>query len=111
MATSIRPLGEWVVIRPLGAGADEVESPIEIIEIGEARNRVERGVVLRVGPGRLTPSGARVPVALTAGDVVAYFSANHTTAAGEQLRDTLNRIDDGTILVRERDLLYVAEAR
>jgi len=107
METSIRPLGEWVVIRPLGA--EEKPSEIAIVEIGEARNRVERGVVLRVGPGRVTPLGARVPVALAEGDVVTYFSANHTTAAGEQLRDTLSRVDDGTILVRERDLLYVVE--
>lgn len=102
---SLRPLSDWILIRRLPE--EEPVGAVTLVELGE-KNKPERGVVLRVGPGRLLPDGARALVDVSEGDHVTYWSANHSTRAGEQLLGALESIEPGTCLVRARDLLYVS---
>ena len=67
--TSIEPLEDRVVIRPLDA--EEVTSSGLVIP-DTAKEKPQEGKVLAVGPGRIDDKGNRVPVDVAVGDVVIY---------------------------------------
>jgi chaperonin GroES len=64
----IEPLNDLVVIAP---SAPETVTAGGIIIPEVSRERPRRGTVLAVGPGRLLDSGAREPVGLSPGQLVA----------------------------------------
>ena len=94
--TSIEPLEDRVVIRPLDA--EQVTSSGLVIP-DTAKEKPQEGEVLAVGPGRLDDNGKRIPVDVSEGDRVLYskYSGTEVKIDGEELlvvpsRDILARI-------------------
>ncbi len=95
--TSIEPLEDRVVIRPLDA--EEVTSSGLVIP-DTAKEKPQEGEVLAVGPGRWDEDGEkRIPVDVAAGDRVLYskYAGTEVKIEGEELlvvpaRDILARI-------------------
>ena len=94
--TSIEPLEDRVVIRPLDA--EEVTSSGLVIP-DTAKEKPQEGEVLAVGPGRLDDNGKRIPVDVSTGDRVLYskYAGTEVKIDGEELlvvpsRDILAKI-------------------
>ena len=94
--TSIQPLEDRVVIRPLDA--EEVTSSGLVIP-DTAKEKPQEGEVLAVGPGRLDDNGKRIPVDVSTGDRVLYskYAGTEVKIDGEELlvvpsRDILAKI-------------------
>ncbi len=94
--TSIQPLEDRVVIRPLDA--EQVTSSGLVIP-DTAKEKPQEGEVLAVGPGRLDDNGKRIPVDVSEGDRVLYskYAGTEVKIDGEELlvvpsRDILAKI-------------------
>ena len=94
--TSIEPLEDRVVIRPLDA--EEITSSGLVIP-DTAKEKPQEGEVLAVGPGRLDDNGKRIPVDVSQGDRVLYskYAGTEVKIDGEELlvvpsRDILAKI-------------------
>ena len=94
--TSIEPLEDRVVIRPLDA--EEITSSGLVIP-DTAKEKPQEGEVLAVGPGRLDDNGKRIPVDVSTGDRVLYskYAGTEVKIDGEELlvvpsRDILAKI-------------------
>jgi chaperonin GroES len=94
--TSIQPLEDRVVIRPLDA--EQVTSSGLVIP-DTAKEKPQEGEVLAVGPGRLDDNGKRVPMEVAEGDRVLYskYAGTEVKIDGEELlvvpsRDILAKI-------------------
>ena len=94
--TSIEPLEDRVVIRPLDA--EEVTASGLVIP-DTAKEKPQEGEVLAVGPGRLDDNGKRIPVDVSTGDRVLYskYAGTEVKIDGEELlvvpsRDILAKI-------------------
>jgi chaperonin GroES len=95
--TSIEPLEDRVVIRPLDA--EEVTSSGLVIP-DTAKEKPQEGEVLAVGPGRWDEDGSkRIPLDVKEGDRVLYskYAGTEVKIDGEELlvvpaRDILARI-------------------
>ena len=68
--TTFRPLGNFVVLKPV-EGEDQMTSGGIYIP-DTAKERPQEGEVVAVGPGKLTDDGNRIPMELTVGDIVVY---------------------------------------
>jgi chaperonin GroES len=96
--TSIEPLEDRVVIRPL-EGEEMTASGLVIPDT--AKEKPQEGEVLAVGPGRWDEDGEkRIPVDVKTGDRVLYskYSGTEVKIEGEELlvvpaRDILARIN------------------
>ena len=90
----LRPLQDWVVIRP--SKAEETTAGGLFIP-DTAKEKPMQGEVVAVGPGRFD-EGKRVPMELKVGDKVLYgkYSGTEVTIDNEQL-----------LILREADVLAV----
>ena len=94
--TSIQPLEDRVVIRPLDA--EQVTSSGLVIP-DTAKEKPQEGEVLAVGPGRLNDDGNRIAMDVAEGDRVLYskYAGTEVKIDGEELlvvpsRDILAKI-------------------
>lgn len=94
--TSIQPLEDRVVIRPLDA--EQVTSSGLVIP-DTAKEKPQEGEVLATGPGRLDDNGKRIPMEVAEGDRVLYskYAGTEIKIDGEELlvvpsRDILAKI-------------------
>ena len=93
----MRPLGDRVVVRPLGR-EDTTKSGIVLPDT--AKEKPQRGTVIAVGAGRRDDDGDRIPLDVTAGDQVLFAKY-----AGTEFK-----LDDEDLLIlSEKDILAVLE--
>ena len=90
------PLGNRVVVKPSDATA--ATSPGGIYIPDTAKEKPQEGEVVAVGPGRITESGERVPVALEVGDTVVY---------PQYVGTEFKRDDIEYLIIGEDDILVV----
>jgi chaperonin GroES len=95
MATSLKPLGDRVVVKPK---TREETTKSGIVLPDTASERPQEGTVLSVGPGRLLDNGKRVEMEVKAGDSVLFAKY-----AGTEVKLD----DEDYLVIREGDLLAV----
>jgi chaperonin GroES len=95
MATTVRPLGDRVLIKPK---AREEMTKSGIVLPDTAKEKPQEGSVVAMGSGRLLESGERVPMDLKVGDSVLY-----SKYAGTEIK--LDGEDH--LIVRETDILAI----
>ncbi|GIW94351.1 MAG: 10 kDa chaperonin [Pirellulaceae bacterium] len=93
----LEPLGDRVVIE-----RDDTEERTAggIVLPDTAKEKLNRGRVLAVGPGKLLKNGERVPLQVKVGDHVLF-----SKYAGDEFKVG----EDEYVLVREEDILAVVE--
>lgn len=95
MPTSVRPLGDRVLVRPK---AREETTKSGIVLPDTAKEKPQEGSVVAVGTGRLLESGERVPMEVKVGDTVLY-----SKYAGTEVK-----LDgDDHLILRESDILAI----
>lgn len=69
----IAPLGDRVVVQPLGEmeRGRETKGGIFIPETAD-KERSEKGVVVAIGPGKVTDGGTRLPMSVKVGQTVLF---------------------------------------
>jgi chaperonin GroES len=97
-ATSLRPLGDRVVIQPT---AREEMTKSGIVLPDTAKEKPQEGVVLAVGPGRILDDGKREQIDVKKGDKVLYakYAGTEFKVEGEDL-----------LIVSQKDILAVVES-
>jgi chaperonin GroES len=95
MATSLKPLGDRVVVKPK---TREETTKSGIVLPDTASEKPQEGTVLSVGPGRLLDNGKRVGMEVKAGDSVLFAKY-----AGTEVKLD----DEDYLVIRESDLLAV----
>ena len=98
MASSLKPMGDRVVVKPKGR---EEQSRGGIILPDTAGEKPQQGEVLSIGPGRQLDSGKRVELDLKVGDTVLFAKYSGTEFKLE---------DDDLLILAERDILAVIES-
>lgn len=95
--SSIRPLDDRVVVRPLEA--EEVTAG-GIVLPDTAKEKPQKGEIISVGPGRLLDNGDRGGLSVTVGDQVFFgkYSGTEVKVEGVELK-----------IMRESDILGVIE--
>ena len=95
MATSLKPLGDRVVVKPKGK---EEMTKSGIVLPDTASEKPQEGQVLSVGPGRMLDSGKRVDMEVKPGDTVLFakYAGTEVKLDGEDY-----------LVIRESDLLAV----
>lgn len=93
----IRPLADRVLVKP--SKADD-KTPGGIIIPDAAKEKPVRGEVLAVGRGKTLENGARVSIAVEAGQVVWY---------GKYVGTEIELDGEKHVILREEDLLGVEE--
>lgn len=93
--SSIRPLGEKVIVRRLEA---EGKTAGGIVLPDSAKEKPKRGTIMSVGEGRLLDSGKRHPLQVRQGDTVLFtsYAGTEVKVDGEEL-----------IIMDESDILAV----
>ena len=94
-ASTLRPLGERVVVRPV---AREATTRSGIVMPGTSRVRPQRGEVIAVGSGRVTDEGQRIAIDVAVGDTVIFAKYGGTEF-------TLNR--EELLILSEQDILAI----
>jgi chaperonin GroES len=93
MAVKIQPLADRLVVKPT---QKEEMTKGGIYLPDTAKEKPQEGVVVAVGPGRLTDEGKRIPLDVKVGDKVIY-----SKYGGSEIK-----IDDvEMIILRESDIL------
>ena len=92
---SFKPLGNRVVIEPIDT--EEQVSAGGIYIPDTAKEKPQEGVVVAVGPGRLSDEGTRIPMEIAVGDKVVY-----SKYAGTEYTEG----DKDYLVVREDDILF-----
>ena len=93
MARSFAPLGDRIVIKPI---EQEEVTKSGLVLPDTAKEKPQEGVVIAVGPGRLSDEGKRISVDVKVGDQVVY-----SKYAGTELKED----DVEYLIVRESDIL------
>ncbi|NBV83997.1 co-chaperone GroES [bacterium] len=89
------PLGDRVIVEPQSA---EQTTKFGIVLPDTAQEKPQSGVVIAVGPGRVTDDGKQLPVNVKEGDVVIFAKYGGTEL----------KVDGtGYLIVRESDILAV----
>lgn len=89
------PLGDRVIVEPQSA---EQTTKSGIVLPDTAQEKPQSGVVIAVGPGRVSDEGKSVPMNVKEGDVVIYAKYGGTEL----------KVDGtGYLIVRENDILAV----
>jgi chaperonin GroES len=93
---NIRPLQDRLVVRPLPT--EEMRGSLIIPD--SAQSKPVKGTVLAAGTGRVTESGALLPMNIAVGDVILYgtYSGTPVSIDGEDL-----------LMMREGDVFAVIE--
>jgi chaperonin GroES len=95
VATTIKPLGDRVVVRPLSR---EETTSFGIVLPDTAKEKPQEGEVLAVGPGRTDDKGQRIALEVKVGDKVLFAKYSGTEF----------KLDSEELLVlSERDVLAV----
>ncbi len=94
----IKPLGDRIVIKRSEA---QEKTTGGILLPDTAKNKPQKGKVLKVGPGKVGKDGKRTPPQLKEGDVVLF-----TNWAGDEFKGGGG---DNILLMREEDVLAVLE--
>lgn len=95
--TSIKPLFDFVLIRPLEA---EAQTASGIILPDSAKEKPQMGEIIAVGPGRVTPKGEKEAVVVKPGQKVMYKKW-----AGNEVKQG----DEDLVLVEQKDILAIVE--
>lgn len=95
VATKLQPLGDRLVIRPLGR--DEMTKS-GIVLPDTAKEKPQEGEVLAAGKGRVDDNGKRIPMEVAVGNKVLFakYSGTEFKSDGEDL-----------LVLSERDVLAV----
>lgn len=95
--TNIKPLFDNILIKPLEA---EEKTASGIILPDTVKEKPQMGMVVAVGPGKVTPKGEKEAIVVKAGQKVMYkkWGGNEVKLAGEEL-----------ILVEQKDILAIIE--
>jgi chaperonin GroES len=97
-ALKLTPLGDRVVVQPLGR---EETTKSGIVLPDTAKEKPQRGTILAVGQGRRDDDGERIPLDVTVGDQVLFAKY-----AGTEFK-----LDDQDLLIlAEKDLLAIVGA-
>lgn len=94
MATSIKPLGDRVVVKPQEA---ETQTASGLYIPDTAKEKPMRGTVLAVGPGK-TENGTHVEMTVSEKDTVLY---------GKYAGTEIQLDGDDVLIMRESDILGV----
>jgi chaperonin GroES len=90
-----KPLGNRVVVEP--AEEDEQMTSGGIYLPDTAKEKPQEGIVVAVGPGKLTDDGNRVPMEVQVGDRVVY-----SKYSGTEYKEA----ETEYLVVREDDILF-----
>ncbi len=92
--TSIKPLGDRVVVRPQPA-EEKTESGLYIPDT--AKEKPQKGTIVAIGPGRVE-NGTRIDMTVNEGDEVLYgkYAGTEVTLDGEDV-----------LIMRETDIFGV----
>jgi chaperonin GroES len=93
MAVKLDPLGDRVVVRP---STKEEVTKGGIVIPDTAKEKPQEGMVLAVGPGKMTEDGKRIPLDVKVGDLVVYAKYG-----GTEIKEG----DEELIILRESDIL------
>ena len=95
MATSLKPLGDRVIVKPK---AKEEMTKSGLVLPDMASEKPQEGSVLSVGPGRMLDSGKRVEMEVKSGDTVLFakYAGTEVKLDGEEY-----------LVIRESDLLAI----
>ncbi len=98
MASTIRPVGDRVVVKPTGG---EETAPGGIVIPETAREKPQEGPVVAVGPGKRNDQGTRIPPEVHEGDKVIFakFGGTAYVLDGDEL-----------VFLREPDILAVVSS-
>ena len=95
MATTFKPLGDRVLVKPLPR-EEMTKSGIVLPDI--AKEKPQEGTVLAVGPGRMLDDGKRVPPEVKEGDRVLFAKY-----AGTEVKFD----DEEQLILSEKDILGI----
>ena len=93
----LKPLGDRVIVR---RHASEDKSTGGILLPDTAKKKPQKGIVLSVGPGRLTKDGTRRGLQVKEGDTVLF-----TAWAGDEFEERGK--EDQILVMHEEDILAV----
>lgn len=93
MVVKLDPLGDRVVVKP---STKEEVTKGGIVIPDTAKEKPQEGVVLAVGPGKMTEDGKRIPLDVKVGDIVIYAKYG-----GTEIKEG----DEELIILRESDIL------
>lgn len=94
MFEKMKPLGDRVLVKRL---ENEDKTPGGIIIPDAAKEKAQNAKVIAVGPGRTTPEGKVLPLAVKAGDIV-FIGKYSGTEAGKDY-----------LVIREDEILGIVE--
>ena len=92
---SFKPLGNRLVVEPIED--DEQKSSGGIFIPDTAKEKPQEGMVVAVGPGKMTDEGKRVPMEIVVGDIVIY-----SKYGGTEYKEG----DTEYLVLREDDVLF-----
>jgi len=95
MASSLKPMGDRVVVKPKGR---EETTKSGIVLPDTATEKPQQGEVLAVGPGRQLDNGKRAELDVKIGDLVLFAKYSGTEFKLD---------DDDLLILSERDVLAV----
>jgi chaperonin GroES len=97
LKNTIKPLFDNVLIRPLEA---EAKTASGIILPDNAQEKPQTGVIVAIGPGKVTPKGEKEAMVVKVGQKVMYkkWGGNEVKLNGEELT-----------LVEQKDILAIVE--
>jgi chaperonin GroES len=93
--TNIRPLGDRVVVKPVGR-EEQTKSGIYLPDT--AQEKPQEAIVVAVGSGKLLDNGNRQPMDLKVGDRVLY-----SKYAGTEIK----QLSEEFLILRESDVLAI----
>jgi chaperonin GroES len=96
-ATKLKPLGDRVVVKPLGR---EEMTKSGIVLPDTAKEKPQRGTIIAAGEGRRDDDGDRIPLDVEVGDQVLFAKYAGTEFKLE---------DDDLLILSEKDILAVIE--
>lgn len=98
-----RPLNDYVLVKfnKLAKRSDTI-----VLAGDHDTAAVRTGVVLRVGPGRITKKGKRGPMSVKAGDHITFFRWHQEHQPGKANAQVLAELGDDITVVRENDILF-----
>src|SRR3989338_2733858 len=97
----IVPLGDRVLIKPLEAKGEATTASGIIIPGKDTNEKHERGVVVAVGPGRMSPEGKRLAIEVKKGDTV-WFKRGYDVDEGKVGGEALVLTSEGNVLAVEK---------
>jgi chaperonin GroES len=99
MATSLKPLGDRVVIKPSGR---EETTKSGLVIPDTAKEKPQEGTIIAVGPGRTDDDGERIQMDVKVGDKVLFAKY-----AGTEMKID----DDDLLILSEKDILAIVEGK